>query len=78
MEHWHKMATPRKGVKENYSFNPAGLAIHLEQVVAKTTPEDYQERGSDFLCLSNALSALYSTGSEEKRLLDAMLLSVPR
>jgi len=37
-----------------------------------------QERGSDFLRLANALSALYPTASEEKRLLDAMLLAVPR
>jgi len=37
-----------------------------------------QERGSDFLRLANALSALYPRESEEKRLLDAMLLAVPR
>jgi hypothetical protein len=30
------------------------------------------------LRLANALSALYLLGSEEKRLLDAMLLAVPR
>ena len=35
-------------------------------------------RGPEFLRLANALSALYPTGSEEKRLLDAMLLAVPR
>ena len=37
-----------------------------------------RERGPDFLRLSNALSALYPRGSKEKRLLDAMLLAVPR
>jgi putative DNA methylase len=37
-----------------------------------------QERGLDFLRLANALSALYPKESEEKRLLDAMLLAVPR
>ena len=37
-----------------------------------------QERGPDFLRLSNALSALYPRGSQDKRLLDAMLLAVPR
>ena len=37
-----------------------------------------QERGPDFLHLANALTALYPRGSEEKRLLDAMLLAVPR
>ena len=37
-----------------------------------------QERGPDFLRLANALTALYPRGGEEKRLLDAMLLAVPR
>ncbi len=37
-----------------------------------------QECGPDFLRLANALSALYPKDSEEKRLLDAMLLAVPR
>jgi adenine-specific DNA methylase len=37
-----------------------------------------QERGPEFLRLANALSALYPIDSEEKRLLDAMLLAVPR
>ena len=37
-----------------------------------------QELGPDFLRLANALSALYPCGGTEKRLLDAMLLAVPR
>jgi hypothetical protein len=37
-----------------------------------------QDRGPEFLRLANALSALYPKDSEEKRLLDAMLLGVPR
>ena len=37
-----------------------------------------QDRGPDFLRLANALSALYPRGSQEKRLLDAMLLAAPR
>ena len=37
-----------------------------------------QDRGPDFLRLANALSALYPRDSEEKRLLDAMLLAVPK
>lgn len=36
------------------------------------------DRGPDFLRLSNALYALYQDGSDEKRLLQAMLLAVPR
>lgn len=34
-----------------------------------------QERGPDFVRLANALSALYPRGSDEKRLLDSMLLA---
>ena len=37
-----------------------------------------QDRGPEFLRLANALSALYPLGSNEKRLLDAMLLAVPK
>jgi len=37
-----------------------------------------QDRSPDFLRLANALSALYPRHSEEKRLVDAMLLAVPR
>lgn len=37
-----------------------------------------QERGPDFLRLANSLSALYPRDSEEKRLLDAMLQTMPR
>ena len=36
------------------------------------------KRGPDFQRLANALSALYPKSSEEKRLIDAMLLAVPR
>ena len=36
------------------------------------------ERGADFIRLANALSALYPKDSEEKRLLDAMLLAAPK
>ena len=37
-----------------------------------------QERGPAFLRLSNALSALYPRRGQEKWLLGAMLLAVPR
>jgi hypothetical protein len=36
------------------------------------------ERGGEFHRLANALSALYPRNAEEKRLLDAMLLAMPR
>ena len=40
--------------------------------------KEEQERGPDFLRLANALPALDPKDSGEKRLLDAMLLSMPR
>ncbi len=40
--------------------------------------KDEVQRGPDFLRLANALSRLYPKDSDEKRLLDAMLLAVPR
>jgi hypothetical protein len=36
------------------------------------------ERGPDFMRLANALSALYPRESEEKRLLDALLVNIRR
>ena len=50
-----------------------GHANRLRTLIASE-----QDRGPDFLRLANALSALYPLGSQEKRLLDAMLLAVPR
>ena len=54
-------------------FQSSGHANALRELIGAE-----QERGPDFLRLSNALSALYPKGSNEKRLLDAMLLAVPR
>ena len=54
-------------------FQASGHANTLRMLIAAE-----QDRGPDFLRLANALSALYPHGSQEKRLLDAMLLAVPR
>ena len=51
----------------------SGQATELRKLIGVE-----QERGPEFLRLANALSALYPRGSQEKRLLDAMLLAVPR
>ncbi len=57
MEAWYKVATPRKEVREGRSFNPDEFAIHLEQVIAKTAPEDYREPEKFFArtCFTRAL-----------------------
>jgi hypothetical protein len=43
MDPWYKVVTPRKEVREGRSFNPDEFAIALEQVVAKSAPEDYRD-----------------------------------
>ena len=54
-------------------FQASGHANALRKLIGTE-----QDRGPDFLRLANALSALYPQGCNEKRLLDAMLLAVPR
>lgn len=57
MDPWYKVATPRKEVREGRSFNPDEFAIALEQVVAKTAPEDYRDPKQFFArtCFTRAL-----------------------
>lgn len=57
MEPWYKVATPRKEVREGRSFNPDEFAIHLEQVVGGTAPEDYKDPEQFFArtCFTRAL-----------------------
>ena len=54
-------------------WQASGQATELRKLIGVE-----QESGPQFLRLANALSALYPRGREEKRLLDAMLLAVPR
>ena len=39
---WHKVVTPRKEVREGRSFNPDEFAIHLEQIISGSAPDDYK------------------------------------
>lgn len=48
MEPWYKVAVPRREVREGRSFNPDEFAIHLEQVIAGSAPEDYRDPGQFF------------------------------
>jgi len=58
MDPWYKVVTPRKEVREGRSFNPDEFAIHLEQVVAGTAPEDYRDPAKFFsrTCFTRALT----------------------
>ena len=49
-----------------------------KSIALRTMLKAEEDRGPDFLRLANAFSALYPKDSEEKRLLDAMLLAMPR
>ncbi len=57
MDPWYKITTPRKEVPEGRSFNPDEFAIHLEQVIGKTAPEDYRDPKQFFArtCFTRAL-----------------------
>lgn len=57
MEAWHKLVTPRKEVREGRSFNPDEFAIHLEQIVNGTAPDDYKNPEPFFArtCFTSAL-----------------------
>ena len=71
--HKHRGATTLDHVHAAMLMQSAGRANALRALIESET-----DRGPDFLRLANALSALYPRGSDEKRLLDAMLLAVPR
>lgn len=51
---------------------------HTKEFTQEALCLTVQVRDPDCLRLVIALSALYATGSEEKRLLDAVLLAVPQ
>ena len=69
----HRVATTLDRVHAAMLFQASGRTEALRNLLRAE-----QDRGPDFLRLANALSALYPRGSEEKRLLDGMLLAVPR
>jgi hypothetical protein len=77
------LRAPRLSGEKNVTTLDRVHAAMLLQAGGRTNAlrallEAEQQRGPDFLRLANALSALYPKDSEEKRLLDAMLLAVPR
>jgi len=57
MDYWYNVTSPRKEVREGRSFNPDEFAIHLEQVIGKTAPEDYRNPEQFFsrTCFTRAL-----------------------
>ena len=69
----HREATTLDRVHAAMLFQASGRTEALRSLIRAE-----QNRGPDFLRLANALSALYPRGSEEKRLLDGMLLATPR
>lgn len=66
-------ATTLDRIHAGMLLQASGQAAGLRALLEAET-----RRGPGFLRLANALSALYPKDSEEKRLIDAMLLAVPR
>ena len=66
-------ATTLDRIHAGMLLQASGHANALRKLIAAE-----QDRGPGFLRLANALSALYPRWSREKRLLDAMILVVPR
>jgi len=77
LEPWYKIATPRRELREGRSFNPDEFAIALEQVVAGTAVEEYRV-SNESLATTFEATSFYRKSSKEQRLLNAMLLAVPR
>ncbi len=57
LDPWYRVVTLRKEVREGRSFSPDEFAIALEQVLAKTAPEDYSDPAQFFsrTCFTRAL-----------------------
>ena len=57
MDPWYRIVTLRKEVREGRSFSPDEFAIALEQVLARTAPEDYSDPAQFFsrTCFTRAL-----------------------
>ncbi|HSW63461.1 MAG TPA: hypothetical protein VLH56_09150 [Dissulfurispiraceae bacterium] len=68
----HRGATTLDRVHAAMLLQASGRANALRALIKAE-----QQRGPDFLRLANALTALYPKGSEEKRLVEAMLYAVP-
>lgn len=71
-------ATPREATTLDRVHAAMLLQAGGQAAALRAMLEAETQRSPDFLRLANALSALYPTDSEEKRLLDAMLLAVPK
>lgn len=58
MDPWHRTTKLRKEVREGRSFHTDEFAIHLEQVIAGTAPEDYRDPVQFFrrTCFTKALT----------------------
>ena len=58
LEPWYRTVTLRREVREGRSFSPDEFAIALEQVVARTAPEDYSDPAQFFsrTCFTRALN----------------------
>ena len=68
MKPWYQVVTLRREVREGRSFSPDEFAIALEQVIARTAPEDYRDPQQFFsrTCFTDAMTT--HTGMVLRRL----------
>jgi len=48
VEPWYKVALPRKELREGRSLDPSEFAVHLDQIVNSTAPEEYRDPAKFF------------------------------
>ena len=76
---WYRVVTPREDLREGKPLDASEFAVHLDQVRDGRTEvlksflvEEGAGRDTRFWRLAQALSALYPSGSEEKRRVDGV------
>jgi hypothetical protein len=77
MEPWYKVTTPAKEVREGRSGSPDEFVVAIEQPVPGITVEEYRV-SNESLATTFEATSFYRKSSKEQRLLNAMLLAVPR
>jgi flagellar motor protein MotB len=60
LDPWYKVAIPRKELRDGRSLDPSEFAVHLDQIINGTAPEDYKDPEGFFkrTYFSSALASL--------------------
>lgn len=77
MEPWYKVVTPRKELREGRSLDPSEFAVHLDQIVNGTAPEDYREPAKFFARTYFASALVEHCGMVVRRLVGETANTAP-